>query len=312
MKKAIITRSLFITMIVLIISSAVSAMIMQKNREQDIFIAMESKLNIALYNIDLEDDKANQAKKMSEMLGGMRITIVAKDGTVLADSHYNAATMENHVNREEIVQAENGMIGRDKRYSATLKSNLMYSAISKNNVIYRIAQPVQGLEESIKDISPAILIGILVAVAVTPFLAKSVLGNILRPLTNAVGSLKRIEQGDYSVQLSFSEYDELTPVMTTVNRLTRDISIMLEKLSDEQQKTKQLLDSMEQGLVLVDHKLRILLLNARANAIFESKEDMEGKNLIHLTYKSSVINAVCAAVEDNIPDSFDTNKQDSD
>ena len=310
MKKAIIVRSLLIALAALVISSLLSAWILQKSREQDIYQSMEEKLEIALSAMD---DSPNMqamageelAQELSDLLGGMRITVIDREGNVVGDSEEDSSTMENHENRPEVSEALQAFQGTQRRFSTTIGTSMVYVALQHGDMIYRVAQPVEGLDNSLKDIIPSLLVGFLVALPVTLILAKGLMGNILGPLTSAEENLRHIEQGDYTIQLASSNYDELTQMVATVNRLTSDVSATLQQLSYEKQKTEKLLDSMEQGLILVDHNLKILLLNAKAKAIFSRSEDMTGKNLIQLTYKTKVIQAVCAAVEEGQSTGFD-------
>ena len=64
---------------------------------------------------------------------GARLTLVAPNGAVVADSDANAATMENHAQRPEVAQALSGRTGSDTRMSQTVHHNFLYVAI-----------PVQG------------------------------------------------------------------------------------------------------------------------------------------------------------------------
>ena len=55
---------------------------------------------------------------------GVRITIVAADGTVLGDSQHDPATMESHADRPEIRQALREGWGAATRWSYTLSQEL--------------------------------------------------------------------------------------------------------------------------------------------------------------------------------------------
>ncbi|MBM4015613.1 MAG: hypothetical protein FJ293_11705, partial [Planctomycetes bacterium] len=68
-----------------------------------------------------------------EQLGaatGSRLTVVAGDGRVLADSAERAATMENHLTRPEFVQAARDGRGIDERTSATTGQQTLYVCIA--------------------------------------------------------------------------------------------------------------------------------------------------------------------------------------
>ena len=60
---------------------------------------------------------------------GARITIINKDGVVLGDSEEDPATMDNHADRPEVIEALSQGTGSSIRYSATLGYNMMYVAV---------------------------------------------------------------------------------------------------------------------------------------------------------------------------------------
>ncbi|HXG10232.1 MAG TPA: hypothetical protein VNK04_10615, partial [Gemmataceae bacterium] len=57
-----------------------------------------------------------------------RITLLAADGTVLADSAEDPRLMDNHLNRPEVRQAEATGVGAATRYSETMRQPMMYVA----------------------------------------------------------------------------------------------------------------------------------------------------------------------------------------
>ena len=58
----------------------------------------------------------------------LRITWVGAEGDVLYDSAADSASMENHLQREEIRQALAEGFGESSRYSSTLMKQYLYSA----------------------------------------------------------------------------------------------------------------------------------------------------------------------------------------
>jgi len=80
----------------------------------------------------------------------LRVTIVAKDGTVLADSQSDATTMENHANRPEIAAALAGKVGTDKRVSRTQGVEELYVAVPATvggkPVAMRVSQPFTEID----------------------------------------------------------------------------------------------------------------------------------------------------------------------
>ncbi|HOJ44279.1 MAG TPA: hypothetical protein PK800_09140 [Syntrophorhabdaceae bacterium] len=58
-----------------------------------------------------------------------RITVIDRDGTILADSEKDPKTMENHKMRPEFIDAISGRIGTSIRFSVTVEEKMLYVAI---------------------------------------------------------------------------------------------------------------------------------------------------------------------------------------
>ena len=76
---------------------------------------------------------------------GLRVTLIAKDGKVIAESDSNIVLnkMDNHLKRPEVQNLKNMDYGVSVRYSNTLKQDFIYVArmIEANDVSYiRLAQ----------------------------------------------------------------------------------------------------------------------------------------------------------------------------
>jgi len=79
-----------------------------------------------------------QIDSLAKALGkraGIRFTVIAQDGSVLADTEKDPATMENHADRPEIIDALDSGNGSSIRYSKTTKQFRVYSATIHRAVI---------------------------------------------------------------------------------------------------------------------------------------------------------------------------------
>ena len=81
-----------------------------------------------------------------------RITWLRADGVVLYDTRADAATMENHAQREEVRQALANGAGESSRYSNTMLTKMLYYAQrlplgdGKGNVIHGVKHTGGGLK----------------------------------------------------------------------------------------------------------------------------------------------------------------------
>ena len=119
---------------------------------------------------DANGDADAQASQFSRQIGGLRVTVIAKDGTVLGDSAADYKTMENHAGREELKAAEGAGVGISVRPSETLGTRLMYAAVRTQGGEYiRVAMQYNGFLRDLVSLLPALLGAGLVAFAVAAF-----------------------------------------------------------------------------------------------------------------------------------------------
>src|ERR1019366_7901526 len=89
---------------------------------------------------------------------GARVTIIAADGRVLAESQHDPETMENHAGRPEIREAlaPPAGEGRAVRHSATLDRDLVYDALRLNTpaapVVLRFALPLAPIDAAMAEV----------------------------------------------------------------------------------------------------------------------------------------------------------------
>ena len=90
------------------------------------------------------------ARAMAQAAGG-RITVVRADGKVLVDSEANAAEMENHRTRPELMQAFRGEAGSSIRRSATIGVSFLYVAVPAAPLggAIRIAVPLSEIDRQV-------------------------------------------------------------------------------------------------------------------------------------------------------------------
>lgn len=74
-------------------------------------------------------DDAQEFTKIAAEGSDLRITLIAQDGTVIADSEVDPATLENHLGREEVDSALQGKNGEAQRLSSTDDTSRLYIAV---------------------------------------------------------------------------------------------------------------------------------------------------------------------------------------
>ena len=300
MKKAIYIRLIILTFVAILICSLVSAMIYAiytQNQAKDWL----TKLTLSTAQNYQHD---SDVYSLSKAAGNNRITIIAPDGTVLADSQADAADMENHADREEVKYAKAGSVYIAMRTSSTLGQAFMYASITVGDGnILRLAYHYSGLFSNILVQIPAIIAAVLVALILSLILARGFARTVTNPLEKVVDALSVQE---YTELASFqSPYYEVDKMMQSIQVLLQRISDSNQRLLDEQEKVSYILSNMAEGFVLIGSKKNILLCNHSAREFFSISSELNLENLYQLTRSQTIVSAIETALDIEQSSMFD-------
>ena len=219
-----------------------------------------------------------------------RFTVVDTDGTVLYDTHVNASEMENHADREEIAEAFESGTGSSARNSSTLTEKTFYEAIRlENGDVIRVSVSRLTVGVLIIGMLPAICAIILVAAIVAGVLSHAMAKKVTEPLMKL----------DLEHPSDNSTYEELTPILTKINRQHKQISAQMEALRRKSEEFEQIISSMNEGLVLLDEHGMVLSMNAAAKKIFAVKKDARGSDFLLVDRTSKMSKAIWNALDGN-------------
>ena len=232
MRKALIVRFLSVLMLALIMSSAVAYYFYAENMLKSNISAMRNVIQAVDFGIDYSENLQEQVQQLAkntdkdENHSKLRITLIALDGTVLADSEATDITiMDNHLEREEIRMALNSEYGFAVRYSDTLKINMLYvaSTSSEGNVIIRMAEEFTGLEEYFTTIFPFLLGGMALAFLVSLILTYRFTNTITKPLHEISDQMAKARGNELEFSFRHYKYEELNIISDTTLKLTAEI-----------------------------------------------------------------------------------------
>lgn len=200
-----------------------------------------------------------------------RFTLVSADGAVLYDSQAQAGEMENHLDREEITEALETGSGSSTRYSSTLTERTFYEATRlENGDVLRISVSQATAGALILNMLPAICAILIVSVVVALILSHKMAKSIVRPLNEL----------DLENPVENDAYEELAPILSKLNGQHKQITQQMRELKQKSDEFEQITDSMNEGLILLDQKGRILSINAAAKRLFGADDSIIGNNFL--------------------------------
>jgi two-component system phosphate regulon sensor histidine kinase PhoR len=215
---------------------------------------------------------------------GARVSLIAPDGVVVADSRVpprDLARVENHGRRLEVVTAMTGRIGRATRRSTTVDVPLLYVAIPVQSGatiqgVLRLAVPLSEVSSSFTPIHRVLLVGALVALAVAAGIGIFVAGRVTRPIVEMEAIARQMAEGRFDRRVPVRSLDETGTLGRALNAMAGSLVAKIGDLETERAKATAILDAMVEGVIAVDGHDRILTMNERARAIFGLPTRSEG------------------------------------
>lgn len=307
MKKAILIRFLMIIAAALVLMTSISALFFADGARQQ---AQEDMLRlvrvIAQQYPGQQSDLSGFVAQCSQNAKGARVSVIAPDGSVLADSNASPSQMDNHSGRQEVEQALSTGTGIAQRTSSTLGKGLLYVAVrTQDGNVLRVAQEYDGVLAGIARQLPALLTAALASLLIGIFLARRFSAAVTKPLTQVAKGLDQMKQGNYEVQFDDVPYEELDQIIRRIQALAKENQSAANKLYKEREKVDFILNNMEEGMVLLDKYLEILTVNNSAKSFFGCQRDVVGKHLVHLVSDTKIGNAVSEALSAGKSSLFD-------
>ena len=235
-----------------------------------------------------------------------RITVIAADGVVLADSDKDPASMENHGNRPEVLEARRAGQGVERRLSNTLKVNMFYLAIPVNDrdweadPVVRVALKIDWIEEQVSTVQGLLWTLALVVGGLAILLTYMVVGRLIRPIGKLKQGAEAIAMGEYQHRVAVRSGDELGSLAEAFNHMGDQLASHVDRLGLHGERLSTVLGSMVEGVLAVDADENILLANQASMELLEmTMRDVVGRPLREVTRTRHLHDAVARALNYN-------------
>jgi two-component system phosphate regulon sensor histidine kinase PhoR len=197
------------------------------------------------------------ARAMARAAGG-RITVVQADGKVLVDSEANAAEMENHRTRPELMQAFRGEAGSSIRHSATIGVSFLYVAVPATHLggAIRIAVPLSEINRQVNRIRGKMLastaLSFLPAIVIAALLARM----ISRRLGAIMAHAGELARGNFRARLAAADSSEFGELARTLNDTAEHLQQTVAQLEREHTELEKVERVRKDFVINVSHELR--------------------------------------------------------
>jgi two-component system, OmpR family, phosphate regulon sensor histidine kinase PhoR len=229
---------------------------------------------------------------------GARVTVIASDGRVLADSQSDVSTMENHAERPEIRDALAKGSGQSIRHSVTINRDLSYYAVRLSlaggpPVVLRFALPLQAVDEELwqfrRGLWLASLFVLLVTGTISLLISRSFAGRVDRLMRFSL----RVAEGDFRPIEANRSGDALEALAVSLNQTAARLDRTIRILTEERNLSSAILGSMVEGVAVVNSSERLVFANQGFVSILGlDVPPQSGRALVEVVRQTELLSAV--------------------
>lgn len=289
MTKKIFLSSMLTALLVLAVSLFFVFGILYQYFEEQLIGELKGKAIYIMYAV--ENIGTDYIDKIGDT--GERVTLIAPDGTVIADTETNAAELENHLERSEVKQALGNGSGTSVRYSDTLTEKTIYYAVKMSDgSILRVSVTHYTVVTILLGLVQPMLVILLIASVLCFLLSSRLSKSIVKPINSL--DLDAPENND--------AYEELAPLLKKISRQRNVIDEQLQTAKQMQEEFRLITENMSEGFLVIDSEKNVLTYNSAVLRLLGSSEPPGGNVLaINRTgpFRSAVEHALSGERSEN-------------
>ncbi|MBF0193391.1 MAG: ATP-binding protein [Magnetococcales bacterium] len=284
--------SLFLVLVVILSTGIYLASAMGEWLESRIASQLQTHATTGRSMVQAIPDKLtkNNVDPVADLLGRdtqSRITVIAKDGTVMGDSRLDGKGLlmvENHGMRPEVLLAHKKGLGISKRFSNTLRIFMLYIAIPYDHPgggtgVVRAAMSVEEVSQIQSRMRWIIflagLISVIIAISMAALSAHLTTRTLRQVLKDAQKRAEKI--GIKTVDRS--DNDEIHGLIVSVGIIVEELEKTLGELAGERSRLEAVLEGMDDGVVALDQDFKVTLINRSAQSMLDISGKQRGRKL---------------------------------
>lgn len=208
------------------------------------------------------------AKKLN-----IRITVIDDGGNVISDSEKDPKSMENHLGRPEIQIALKEGTGIYVRYSSTVKEDMIYFArvfeMQSKKYFIRTSYFVKNFKKNFTDIRNNILIFAFVLFLLSIVMIYFYSRSLYAPINKLKEATQLVANGNFDTKVILHEKDEFKELADNFNFMIDELKQFFEEKIEKQKHLNTIISSIDDGILAIDSKGKIIFVNNGFNKIFD-------------------------------------------
>ncbi len=204
-----------------------------------------------------------------------RLTIIDRDGVVLFDSQTDAAAMENHGSRPEVIGAWETGTGTDSRSSDTLGGERLYVAVRSVDAsrVIRLSVTAEQLSEDLAGVRLSVIRAAAVGGILGLVLVWTGSRRLARPVIELTAIAEGIADGALEAPARRSAVAEVDRLGVSMGRMASQLGRRIAESDAQRTTLESVLEALPQGVVLLDKDDEIIYANETARSLLGSFGD---------------------------------------
>jgi len=236
---------------------------------------------------------------------GLRVTLIARDGTVRGDSYVptdRLPSVENHRNRPEVREALRTGFGTATRVSRTVDFSLLYGAVPADGRVVRVAVPHSEVLAPADHVRRAILAAAIAWLLLLAFLLLPAERWVVRPLRGVRTALEGLAREGGSVEAIEAPARSRSDAAGETGRLHRAAAAVADRLERAEARRRQeeellwVFDQMEDGVAVLDVAGTVVRTNRSFDRL-AAPQETEGRPARSLFRDPAVLDALDRGLE---------------
>ncbi|WP_216828905.1 two-component system histidine kinase PnpS [Alkalihalobacterium elongatum] len=242
-------------------------------------------------------DNQEQSQGLAIKIGNKldtRVTIILADGSVVGETATDPKLMENHINRPEIRSVIEGVGQYEVRYSETVGKELLYYAVpidegGETIGFLRLGIPLEELNKMNQKIWGLLIFSFSLAFFVIVSVSFRIANQMIRPIEAATKVANSLAEGNYKARTMETSQDEVGQLSRSINVLAYNLDQITRRHQIQQERMETLIENMGSGLIFINPRGDISLINRSCKDIFQEDTDLWLNRLYHEAFEHKEI-----------------------
>jgi len=230
-----------------------------------------------------------------------RVTIIAGDGKVLFDSQADPATMENHNDRPEVIEARLQRMGTSSRQSHTLAEHAVYLAqivddAHPDGLVARVCDTHTRWASLQTPLWAVAAGGLAATVLMVGLLALILQRQWIRPTRDLTSAAAKMAMGEWNARVDPYGAIDVRYLAGKMNQLAAQAENQLAEIGKQRRDLRGLVDTLPDPILVTDAAGRVLLINAPAAELLQlSPSQVIGKKTVSVVNDEALLQLLDAA-----------------